>query len=111
MKAQTDFQTFLDLDIRTATIRAAEPLQNARRPAYVLQLDLGDLGMRKSSAQITERYSADELIGKQVVVIANFPVKQIGKHRSECLVLGVETSEGVVLLSTERTTANGLSIS
>lgn len=85
-----DWEDFSKLDIRSGTILEATVFEKARRPAYQLHIDFGDvLGVRKSSAQITGLYQPGELIGKQFIAVVNFPVKQIANFLSECLVLGV----------------------
>lgn len=103
-----DYQNFASLDIRVGTVTQAMVFENARRPAYRLWIDFGsELGELKSSAQVTELYDPDALVGRQVVAVVNFPPKQIANFFSECLVLGVYTDKGVVLLSLERPCANG----
>jgi tRNA-binding protein len=102
---------FEKVEIRTGTILSAIDFPNARKPAYQLTIDFGDLGIKKSSAQITTYYSKEELIGKQIVAVVNFPVKQIANFFSECLVLGAIDKDGsVILLQTERGVENGLRI-
>ena len=111
MKQTVDYTTFQNLDIRSGTIIEAEDFPEARKPAYKLRIDFGEEGIKQSSAQITEQYKKADLLHKQVVAIINFPDKQIGPFRSECLVLGVEgTGEGVVLLQPDKPVANGLPI-
>lgn len=105
------YSDFEKIEIRTGTIISAEPFPSARKPAYQLTIDFGALGIKRSSAQITKHYTAESLIGKQVVAVVNFPVKQIANFFSECLVLGaIEADGNVVLLQTERTVENGLRI-
>ena len=104
----TDFEK---VEIRTGTILAAEPFPQARKPAYILTIDFGMMGTKRTSAQLTALYKADELVGKQVVAVVNFPPKQIATFRSECLILGAVGDDGTVtLLQTERVTENGLRI-
>ncbi|GAB3688092.1 tRNA-binding protein [Spirosoma flavus] len=109
-----DYLTWADfekVEIRTATVIAVEAFPQARKPAYKLTLDFGDLGVKRTSAQLTKLYQADELVGKQVVAVVNFPPKQIATFMSECLVLGAVAEDGTVtLLQTERPTKNGLRI-
>ena len=105
------WQDFEKVDIRVGTIIAAEVFAEARKPAYKLKIDFGELGEKKSSAQITSLYTTEELVGKQIVAVVNFPPKQIGPFISECLVLGVVGHDaGVVLLEANKSVANGLKI-
>lgn len=106
-----DWQDFEKVEIRTGTIVKAEPFPKARKPAYQLTIDFGELGTKRSSAQITTLYQPEDLIGKQIVAVVNFPPKQIANFMSECLVLGSVAPDGTVtLLQTERQVANGLRI-
>lgn len=100
---------FLRVDVRVGTVLAAEPFPEARKPAYRLRVDFGpELGEKKSSAQITVHYAPDELVGRQVLAVVNFPPKQIGPMHSECLVLGLHDEDGaVVLVQPERPAPNG----
>jgi len=109
-KPTIEWEDFQKLDIRTGTIVEAIPFEKAKKPAYKLYLDVGDLGQLKSSAQITEMYSTDDLIGMQVLCVVNLAPKQIADFMSECLVLGVYTKKGVVLLGTEQKTKDGLAV-
>ncbi len=102
---------FMALDMRIGTILQAEPFPEARKPAIRLQIDLGELGIKSSSAQITQRYTPEQLIGRQVVAIVNFPPRRIAGFKSEVLVLGAVPGEGdVVLLQPEQPLASGTPI-
>lgn len=102
------FDDFMKLDIRAGTIIAAEVFAKARRPAYKLKVDFGpELGVKKSSAQITEQYTPEELVGKQVLAVVNFPPRQIANFMSEVLVLGTYSEGGVVLITTDKKVADG----
>ena len=105
------FKSFKDLDIRVGTVIHAELFDEAINPSYKLTINFGDFGILKSSAQITELYKVNELIDTQVIGIVNFPKKQIANFMSECLILGVVSDEGVVLLRPDTEVDNGLKIS
>ena len=99
---------FEKVEIRTGTVIAVEAFPQARKPAYKLTIDFGDFGTKRTSAQLTKLYQMDELMGKQVVAVVNFPPKQIATFMSECLVLGAVSDDGTVtLLQPERPTSNG----
>lgn len=101
------FDDFQKLDIRVGTIISAKNFEKARRPAYQLEIDFGDLGIKRSSAQITELYSLEELPGKQVLAVVNFPPRQIANFFSEVLVLGTYSEGGVVLTKPDKPVKNG----
>ncbi len=102
---------FEKIDIRTGTILEVHDFPAAKKTAYQLTIDFGDLGIKRSSAQITALYKADSLIGKQVIAVVNFPVKQIANFFSECLVLGVyNENKDVVLLQPTLPVKNGRKI-
>lgn len=106
-----DFEDFKKIDIRTGTIMEASLNPKARKPAYVMRIDFGELGEKVSSAQLTENYSAEELVGKQITAVMNFPAKRIAGVQSEVLVLGaLDEQKGTVLLETEQRVANGVRI-
>lgn len=95
---EISWSDFERVDMRVGTVVRAEPFPEARTPAYKLWIDLGGLGERRSSAQITDRYRVDELVGRQVVCVINFPPKRIGPFVSEVLVLGAYAEDGTVIL-------------
>ncbi len=103
------FEDFLKIDIRVGTVVRAEPYPEARRPAYKVWIDFGaELGIKKTSAQATAHYALDDLIGRQVAAVVNFPPKQIGKFMSEILILGFPDGAGeVVVIGPERPVPNG----
>jgi len=102
------FDDFAKVDIRVGEIVKVEAFEKARRPAYKLLIDFGnEIGTKKSSAQITDLYTEQELTGKQVLAVINFPPRQIADFMSEVLVLGTYSKDGVVLIQPERNVANG----
>ena len=111
-KSSINWSDFEKIDLRVGTILEVRDFPEARNPAYQLHIDFGsELGILKSSAQITKRYSKDNLLNRQIVAIVNFPKKQIGKFMSECLILGAVGEEGdVVLLNPDFKVENGTSI-
>ena len=106
------WEEFEKTEMRVGTVLEVKDFPNARKPAYQLTIDFGEaIGMRKTSAQITKRYTKEALIGRQVVAVVNFPRKQIANFMSECLVLGaVGNDKDVVLLAPDVTVENGLRI-
>lgn len=113
-KPQTDlsWNEFERVEMRVGTIIAVNDFAEARKPAFQLTIDFGtEIGIRKTSAQITKRYTKEVLTGRQIVAVVNFPRKQIGKFMSECLVLGAVGAEGdVILLAPDFKVDNGLRI-
>lgn len=100
-------EDFTKVDLRVGTIIEVNDFPEARNPAYQLTIDFGDLGIKKSSAQITTLYKKEDLLQKQIVAIVNFPKKQIAKFMSECLVLGAVNGKDVILLNPENKVKNG----
>lgn len=108
---QISFSDFIKVDMRVGTIIHAEVFHKAKIPAYKVTIDFGEIGVKKTSAQITKLYQAEDLIGKKVVAVVNFPPKQIANFMSECLILGAVDDENVVsLLSPNHEMKNGLKI-
>ena len=102
------FDDFMKLDIRVGTIIEAKVFEKAKKLAYQLKVDLGnEIGIKKSSAQITEIYKCEDLIGKQVLAVVNFPPRQIADFMSEVLVLGTYSEQGVVLITPDKQVKNG----
>lgn len=102
------FDDFTKLDIRVGTIVSAKIFEKARKPAYQLEVDFGEeLSVKKSSAQITDHYKPEDLIGKQVLAVVNFPPRQIANFMSEVLVLGTYSKDGVVLITPDKAVENG----
>ena len=98
MKSEITFDVFSKVDIRIGTIIEVSDFSNARKPAYQLMIDFGDLGIKNSSAQITDLYTKKELLGKQITAVVNFNKKQIANFFSDCLVLGVANSKQEIVL-------------
>jgi len=105
------FEDFTKVDLRVGTIIEVSDFPEARQPAYQLIIDFGDLGIKKSSAQITTLYNKEELLDRQIIAVVNFPKKQIAKFMSECLVLGAVDGKDVILLNPEIKVKNGLTVS
>ncbi|GAA3916826.1 tRNA-binding protein [Luteimonas lutimaris] len=96
---QIGWDDFMKVELRVGRVLSAEPFPQARKPAYILQVDFGpDIGVRKSSAQVTVHYAPEDLVGRLVVAVVNFPNKQIGPLMSECLVTGFHDADGNVAL-------------
>ncbi|WP_405398602.1 tRNA-binding protein [Maribacter sp. Asnod2-G09] len=112
MEETITWQDFSKIDMRVGTIVAALDFPEVRNPSYKLHVDFGDeIGIKKTSAQITERYKKEDLIGIQVTAVVNFPKKQIANFMSECLILGAVDNSSVVLLQPQMKVPNGLKIS
>lgn len=104
---------FMKLDMRIGTVTKAEPFPEAKKPAIKVEVDLGDdLGVKQSSAQITKRYKPEDLVGRQVVCVVNFPPMRIAGYKSEVLVMGgMESQDDVVLLAPDEKVTNGVKVS
>lgn len=107
MDGMITFEDFSKIDIRVGTITDVIDFEKAHKPAYQLTIDFGSLGIKKSSAQITTRYKKEDLIGRQITAVVNFPAKQIANFMSECLVLGAVDGKDVILLQPETKVSNG----
>tara|TARA_B100000497_G_scaffold83318_1_gene92866 strand:+ start:1609 stop:1947 length:339 start_codon:yes stop_codon:yes gene_type:complete len=108
VKEETSFEDFIKVDVRIGTITEVKEFPKAKKPAYQMLIDFGTIGIKKSSAQITELYTKEKLLGKQVIAIINFNPRQIANFMSECLILGVYNKDGhVVLLQTSQPIKNG----
>ena len=107
MNETITFEDFIKVDLRVGTIIEVNSFPEARHPAYQLTIDFGELGIKKSSAQITTLYKKEDLLEKQIVAVVNFPKKQIAKFNSDCLVLGAVNANDVILLNPENKVKNG----
>lgn len=111
MKTEITFDDFEKIDIRVGTIVSAIPNEKAKKPSYILQIDFGpEIGLKKTSAQITTLYQTENLINKQIIAVVNFPKKQIANIQSECLVLGAVNNKDVTLITLDKLVENGLRI-
>ena len=111
MSATINFEDFTKVDLRVGTIIEVNDFPQARNPSYQLIIDFGDLGIKKTSAQITTIYTKEELVGRQIVATINFPKKQIANFMSECLVMGAVDGKDVILLKPEQKVKNGSTVS
>ncbi|RAJ16954.1 tRNA-binding protein [Olleya aquimaris] len=111
MSHTIQFDDFTKVDLRVGTIVEVNDFPKAKNPAYQLTIDFGDLGIKKSSAQITTLYTKEDLLNKQIVAVVNFPKKQIATFMSECLVLGAVNNKDVILLNPENKVPNGTVVS
>ena len=108
---EINWKDFEKVDMRVGTVIAVRPFPEARKPAYQLEIDFGpEIGMKKTSAQITERYEPRDLLNRQIIAVVNFPKKQIAHFMSECLILGAVDGSIVTLLQPEAKVQNGLRI-
>lgn len=112
MNESLTWPEFTKVDMRVGTIMEVHEFPEARKPAYQLHIDFGkELGIKKTSAQITKRYNKEDLLGRQIVAVVNFPKKQIANFMSECLILGAVEGEDVILLQPGSGVPNGLRVS
>ncbi len=111
MKEIITFEDFTKIDLRVGTIIDVNDFPEAEHPAYQLTIDFGNLGIKKSSAQITTLYKKEDLLNKQIVANVNFPKKQIAKFMSDCLVMGAVSGKDVMLLCPETSVMNGSVVS
>ncbi len=111
MSKLINFEDFIKVDLRVGTIIKVNDFPEARQPAYQLTIDFGELGIKKSSAQITTLYTKEELLNRQIVAVVNFPKKQIANFMSECLVMGAVNGNDVMLLKPEQMVKNGSTVS
>ena len=111
MSATINFEDFTKVDVRVGTIIEVNDFPQARNPSYQLIIDFGDLGIKKTSAQITTIYTKEELVGRQIIATINFPKKQIANFMSECLVMGAVDGKDVILLKPEQKVKNGSTVS
>jgi len=110
MSNTINFEDFTKIDLRVGTIIEVDDFPKARNSSYQLTIDFGDLGIKKSSAQITTIYTKEELVGRQIVATINFPKKQIANFMSECLVMGAVDGDDVTLLKPEQKVKNGTTV-
>ncbi|MCL4113218.1 UNVERIFIED_CONTAM: hypothetical protein GTU68_002868 [Idotea baltica] len=111
MKELISWVDFVKVDLRVGTIIDVQDFPEAKKPAFKVKIDFGDEGVKQSSAQITDLYNKTDLMGKQIIAVINFPVKQIANFMSECLITGiVGNNNGVILLQPEQRVKNGLSV-
>ena len=112
MEKEISWQDFAKIDMRVGTIIEVNDFPEARKPAYQLRIDFGEeIGIRKTSAQITKQYTKEDLLGKQTIAVVNFPKKQIANFMSECLLMGAVNGDEVIIIQPEALVENGLKIS
>lgn len=111
MSTTITFEDFTKIDLRVGTIVAVDDFPKARNPAYQLTIDFGALGIKKSSAQITNLYKKEDLVNRQIIATVNFPKKQIANFMSECLIMGAVNGRAVILLKPENRVENGSVVS